>query len=175
MPTVRSLYILRHAKSSWDNPGQEDHARPLAPRGRRAVAVLAEHIRTHEIRPELVLCSTSRRTIETLEGVAPSGEALIERSLYTASCEELIERLRRLPPATGSAMVVGHNPTLQMVVLKLARSAAPSAPISAIEEIRRKYPTGALAVLNFTCEWAQLGCGAAELADYVRPKALAYQ
>jgi phosphohistidine phosphatase len=175
MPMVRQLYILRHAKSSWDDPGQDDHERPLAPRGRRAVTMLADHIRRTEIHPELVLCSTSRRTRETLEGVNPVGEPLIERGLYTASCEELIERLRRLPATASSAMVVGHNPTMQMVVLKLVRAAAPGAPLTALEDIRRKYPTGALATLAFTCAWAELGCGATELVDYVRPKALLYQ
>ena len=70
----KRLFVLRHAKSSWDDPGLDDRERPLAPRGQRACKVMAEHLRTNAIEPELVLCSTSRRTRETLEGVAPRGE-----------------------------------------------------------------------------------------------------
>src|SRR5579862_9171259 len=114
MTTSRCLYVLRHAKSSWDDPGQRDHDRPLAPRGRRAVKLLSDYVERNGIRPELVLCSTSRRTQDTLAGVEPGGQALIEPELYTATVGELIERLRRVPPDTGSVMVIGHNPTMQM-------------------------------------------------------------
>ena len=64
---MRYLHVLRHAKSSWDDPGLEDHERPLAPRGRKAGKRLAKHLRREGIQPELVLCSSSRRTRETLE------------------------------------------------------------------------------------------------------------
>ena len=85
MSETKHLFVLRHAKSSWDDPGQDDHDRPLAPRGRRAVAVLAEYLVANEIRPAQVLCSTSRRTRETMEGIGVGGEHLVERELYGAS------------------------------------------------------------------------------------------
>ncbi len=97
----RKLFVLRHAKSSWDDPGQDDRERPLAPRGRRAVEVIAAYVRECGISPEQVLCSPARRTLETLEGVAPGGETLIERELYGASAAEIIERLRRVPEDVG--------------------------------------------------------------------------
>ena len=81
MSATKQLFILRHAKSSWDNPGLEDHERPLAPRGQRSCVVMSEHLRTHAIKPDLVLCSSARRTRETLEGVAPTGQHLIEPKL----------------------------------------------------------------------------------------------
>ena len=101
MAPERTLYVLRHAKSSWDNAGQRDHDRPLSPRGQRAVKLLAEYLQRRAIRPELVLCSTSVRTRETLIGVDPGGEALIEPGLYTATAGDLIERLRRVPAELG--------------------------------------------------------------------------
>ena len=75
MQTEKQLFVLRHAKSSWDDPGLEDHERPLAPRGIRAVELLAEYLRANRIEPDQVLCSSARRTRETLEGVCPGGRS----------------------------------------------------------------------------------------------------
>jgi phosphohistidine phosphatase len=172
IPAVRHLYVLRHAKSSWDDPAQRDHDRPLAPRGRRAVKLIAEYVERNAITPELVLCSPSQRTRETLAGVGPSGEVLIEPELYTATAGELIERLQRVPAEVGSVMVIGHNPAVQMLVLRLGRQEPDSEERFA--NVRRKFPTGALATLAFSQDWTGLATGCAELADYVRPKALLY-
>src|SRR5437763_11388296 len=76
MPSSKHLFVLRHAKSSWDDPALADHDRPLAARGWRAVKTLAEHVRTSGIKPALVLCSSSRRTRETLDGLGLDGEHL---------------------------------------------------------------------------------------------------
>ena len=172
MASFRELYVLRHAKSSWDDPAQRDHERPLAPRGKRAVKVLAEYIERSAIRPELVLVSSSRRTRETLEGIRPSGETQIEPALYTATVGELIERLRQLPPDVGSAMVIGHNPAMQMLVLRLAGTVAPTDEDSDLATVQRKFPTGALATLTFECAWSELSPGSARLTALVRPKHL---
>jgi phosphohistidine phosphatase len=173
MRRERELYVLRHAKSSWDDPGLRDSERPLSPRGRRAAKVIAEYLTANEIRPEVVLCSPARRTLQTLEGVSPTGRVMIEDPLYQASADQLLERLRRLPAETRSVMVIGHNPSLQMLILKLAgtRGIAPSGHLI---EIERKFPTAALASLGLHCAWAELRPGCAELTDYVRPKALLY-
>src|SRR5262245_9413410 len=69
---MKRLYLLRHAKSSWVDPTLADQDRPLAPRGRRAAKVMATHLRRNGISPELLLCSPSRRTRQTLEGIAAS-------------------------------------------------------------------------------------------------------
>ncbi len=122
MQAERRLFVLRHAKSSWDDPGLDDHERPLAPRGRRATELLSRYVRSHGIAPALVLCSTARRTRETLEGVAPGGRVDIDGDLYGADAEDILERLRRVPADTPSVMVIGHNPALQMLVLRLART-----------------------------------------------------
>jgi phosphohistidine phosphatase len=169
MAPIRQLFILRHAKSSWDNPGLEDHQRPLAPRGQHACAVMADHLRTNAVKPELVLCSSARRTRETLEGVAPTGEHLIEPQLYSASAEDVLGRLRQLPGDVSSVMVIGHNPTLQMLILRLARRDGDGAVRSAVE---RKFPTGALATLTFECAWSELAAGSAHLAEFLTPKGL---
>lgn len=166
MARQKQLFVLRHAKSSWDDPGLEDHDRPLAPRGRTAVKLVAVHIRAAGIRPALVLCSSARRARETLEGVDPGGEHAIESELYGASVSELCDRLRQVPPATSSVMLIGHNPSLQMLVIQLAASG------DGLDAVRGKFPTGALATLTFQGPWSELGPGAAELTAYVRPKDL---
>jgi phosphohistidine phosphatase len=168
MPPNRVLYLLRHAKSSWDDPGIEDHERPLAPRGRRAAGVLAGHVRSAGIVPELVLCSSARRTRETLEVVDPPGEWQIESGLYAASPGTVLARLQSVPDGVRSAMVIGHNPTMQVLVLRLAAAASEAD----LEEVQRKFPTGALATLTFEGAWSELAPGRARLAAYVRPRQL---
>ena len=174
MASPKRLFVLRHAKSSWDDPGLEDRERPLAPRGRRAVAALAEYFRAEGIEPALILCSSARRTRETLEGLGLHGETQVEDELYSASPGQLIERLHRVAAELDSVMVIGHNPAMQVLVLRLVASEA-GAELggSNLAQIQRKFPTGALATLEFECGWSGLGPGAARLAGFVRPKQLA--
>jgi phosphohistidine phosphatase len=172
MADTKQLFVLRHAKSSWDDPGLDDHERPLAPRGRRAVKVLAEHLRANGIEPALILCSSARRTRETLEGIELTGEAAVEDELYGASPGQLIERLQRIPPEAESAMVIGHNPAMQVLVLRLAGDGS-ELDRSQLAEVQRKFPTGALATLTFEGEWSALRPGCARLEGFVRPKQLA--
>ena len=178
MTNHRQLFVLRHAKSSWDDPGLDDHERPLAPRGRRAVKLLGDHLRDRGVEPEQVLCSSARRTRETLAGVNPTGERLVEPQLYSASCDDVIARLRQVPEETGSVMVVGHNPAMQLLVLRLTGAngngcslARPPAD-EALAELQRKFPTGALATLEFDCAWSELAPGCARLSELVRPRHL---
>jgi phosphohistidine phosphatase len=171
MPSNKRLYILRHAKSSWDNPGLDDHERPLAPRGQRAVGVLASYLSDRNIQPELVLCSSSRRTRETMDGIGVGGERVIERALYGAGSEELIERLRVLPEGMSSAMLIGHNPAAQMLVLRLTNHDADGSADPHRDAVKRKFPTGGLATLAFDCDWSLLAPGCARLEEFTSPKA----
>jgi phosphohistidine phosphatase len=178
MSARKQLLVLRHAKSSWEDPELDDRDRPLAPRGRRAVKLLADHLRTHHIEPTQVLCSPARRTRETYDGVAPAGELHLEQELYGASAEDVLERLRRVPEPTPSVMVIGHNPALQVLILRLAGANGKSKPRGdgaeqvMLGELQRKFPTGALATLAFDGPWSELSAGSAELVDFVRPRDL---
>jgi phosphohistidine phosphatase len=165
---VKRLYLLRHAKSSWDDPRLDDHDRPLAPRGRRASAVIAEHLRQERIAPALVLCSSARRTRETLERLMPldRAEVRIEGELYGASPKDLLQRLREVPDEVDSVMLIGHQPAIQELALQLAAEG------SELERLKAKFPTAALATLDFPGEWSGLGRGSAELVAYVKPKQL---
>jgi phosphohistidine phosphatase len=160
MPT---LYLLRHAKSSWDDPGLADHDRPLAPRGLRNAEVLAAHLRAARIVPGLVLCSTARRARETLAAVLPAfageTEILVERGLYGASADELLERLHAVPEAVGSAMVVAHNPGLEELASRLAGEEAPE-----------RLPTAALVELSAGGTWAMLGDSPCRILSWTVPR-----
>jgi phosphohistidine phosphatase len=167
------IYLLRHAKSSWDEPELLDHERPLAKRGRKAVALLREHFLESGVAPDLVLCSSAVRAIQTLEGVReglpPGTQVETEAGLYAAGAGSLLRRLHRLPEEIGSAMLVGHNPGIEDLAAELAGGGDPDA-LAAIEA---KYPTGGLATLAFEGVWRELGPQGATLEAFVVPKRLA--
>jgi phosphohistidine phosphatase len=165
------LYLLRHAKSSWKEAGLADHDRPLKKRGRRAAELIAGHIREQAIAPDIVLCSSSRRTRETLEHIEPAlppdTAVEIERDLYGASAGGLLERLQKLPDDVESALLIGHNPGLQVLALDLAATG------DELEPLREKFPTAALATVDVGGRsWSGLRPDAAELVAYVRPRDL---
>jgi phosphohistidine phosphatase len=167
---VKRLYVLRHAKSSWDDPTLRDRDRPLAPRGRKAAKRMARWAAKHRVRPELVVCSSAVRAQETLRRVLPGlGEPAvwIEVTLYAAGVETLLQRVRALPEEVDSAMLVGHNPGLMELVLLLA------APGPLRKRARENLPTGALGALELEVDrWVDVSPGAARLSEFVRPRDL---
>ena len=167
---MKRLYLLRHAKSSWDDPTLADRDRPLAPRGRRAAKVMAQHLGRKGIAPELVLCSPSTRTRQTLKRLAPGpgkkADVQIEPELYAAPARNLLEVLHKVPDQVESVMLIGHYPGIQDLALSLAR------PGSQISRLRRKFPTAALATLELNGTWRELAPGSAELVSLVKPKEL---
>jgi phosphohistidine phosphatase len=165
-PEQKRLFLLRHAKSSWEDPQADDHDRPLASRGHTAARLMAEHLRRAGIRPSLVLCSSARRARETLDELALEGEVRIERELYGGSAGQLLERLQRLPDPVESSMLIGHNPAIQTLAVILAGGG------TQLARIQRKFPTGALAALTFAGDWRGLRPGSADLTAFVRPKQL---
>jgi phosphohistidine phosphatase len=170
-PAVRGIYLLRHAKSSWEDPGLADHERPLSKRGRTAAKAMADHIRSRKISPELVLCSSAVRARQTLEAVAAAlgnPKIEIERDLYSASAGELLGRIRALPQSVRSVLLVGHNPAIQELALTLS-GASPG-----YRRVEEKFPTGALATFEVSAErWSDLSAGDAALRSFVAPKDLA--
>jgi phosphohistidine phosphatase len=161
---VKRLWLLRHLKSSWDDPGLADHDRPLAPRGRKAGKRVRKWAAEHDVRPDLVLCSTAVRARATLDLVAPAlGEPVVELEggLYHAWADELLDRLRAVHPEFDSVLMIGHNPGFHNLVGLLA----PPGPA--------EFPTGALAELRIeTDDWRELQPGEAELVGVVVPREL---
>jgi phosphohistidine phosphatase len=167
---MRRLLLLRHAKSSWDDASLPDHDRPLAARGRKAADRMAGYLRSNAPGVDLVLCSSALRTTETLQHVGRAfgiAEMVVEDGLYGASDEELLQRLRAVPNDMDGVAVIGHNPGVHDLATALAGRG------DDLDRIRTKFPTGALAVLEFDGVWAGLTEGGASLVAFVTPKDLA--
>ena len=167
--TSKCLYLLRHAKSDWDDPTVADIDRPLAPRGRKAARAMGRYLKSSGTKPELVLCSPARRTRETLKLMAEAGAVMpkvkFKDWLYAASASTILAHVEVLPSKVGSAMLIGHNPGLEELATSLAGRGAD------LSRLREKYPTGALAALRIP-GWGELEPGCAELVSFVVPREL---
>ena len=169
---MRQLLLLRHAKSAWDDPALSDHARPLNARGRRAAVAMAAAMRGLGLRPELVLVSSSRRTLQTLEGLGPlEGTPRVEPmdDLYLAPWTRLLEAVREVPEAVGSVLLIAHNPGLHDLALNLSGAEGDAAGAQALSEA---YPTASLAEFAVPGEWAALGARGARLVRFLQPRDL---
>jgi phosphohistidine phosphatase len=159
------VLLLRHAKSSWDDPDAEDHARPLNARGRAAAGRIGRYLRECDIMPELVLCSSAVRARETLALLAldPDVVVRVEDGLYGASVASMVNRLRQVDDAVTSVLLIGHNPDISELAQVLASS----------EVEVPDFPTAALAELLVpVASWADLVPGAAALRRFVTPRRL---
>lgn len=168
----KTILLLRHGKSAWDDASLKDFDRPLAPRGRRAAALMAAHMERAGLLPELTLCSPALRASETyavmgrLWSAPPAHE---EPDVYNAGPQAILARLRALHDAIARAMVLGHNPDLE----DLAGLLVGDGRKEALKAMRAKFPTAALAVVRVDAErWTGVRPGTGYLDDFVVPKAL---
>jgi phosphohistidine phosphatase len=166
----RRLLLLRHAKSSWDDPLLDDHDRPLAPRGHKALKALRAELAAAAHPPEVVICSSARRTVQTLDGVREvlpsSTSVLVDDALYLASAEELLASVHQIPAVVRTAMLVAHNPGLE----DLAGLLIGAGDEALRRELGIKFPTGVLVSMSFTDPWADLAPGGARLDDVFFPR-----
>jgi phosphohistidine phosphatase len=175
---MKTLLLLRHAKSARNSPGQGDHDRPLNPRGERAAQMIASHIVRTPPWPDLILCSTALRTRQTLaplmKRLHPPPSFALEDGLYLATREELRTRLTAVTDDVGTVLLIGHNEGIGELARDVARDGARGAtggsPPAALARLQQKFPTGTLAILRLhTPSWRTLGPGCAELVAFVRP------
>jgi phosphohistidine phosphatase len=172
--TMRRLMLMRHAKSGWDQPELDDLDRPLAPRGRDTAPLIARYIKNSKWRPDLVLCSPAARVRETWQLMSPVLGPTVDcrtlRTIYPGAPSRLLEILRRAADDLETLMLIGHNPGLG----RLAADLCGSGPKKPLERMRSKFPTAALAVIDFDVErWDQVAPGAGRLRAFVRPKDMA--
>ena len=170
---MRQLLLLRHAKSSWDDPALSDHARPLNARGRRAAAAIAEAMRDLGLAPDIVLVSSARRTLQTLEALTPFDDAaLVEPmdALYLATWRRLLEAVQDVPETARSLLLIGHNPGMHELALALAGPAAMARGGPELQRLAEGYPTGALAEFTIAGLWRQLEPGGGRLVRFIQPR-----
>jgi len=171
---MRELLLLRHAKSAWDVPGLDDHARDLAPRGRKAAKKIGRLLAEKDLLPDLVLCSTAKRAVRTLELVAAELPRPLEvrhlDELYLADEERMLGLVRAQDDRVHRLMLVGHDPGFHRLALLLVGAQHPEAIRTGLV---RKFPTAALARLRFPVEhWAEVGPDGAELLAFWKPREL---
>lgn len=162
---MATIFLLRHAKSRWDEGQVDDHDRGLAPRGLRDAPAMGAHARTMNWVPHLVLCSTAKRAADTAAAFLAAAGAEPEmrhlRSIYLAPPSHLLDLIRH--EQAESVLLVGHDPGIHELARLLAAGST-SGPLQA------KFPTGALAVLDLPGSLAEAQPGGAVLRAFVRPK-----
>jgi phosphohistidine phosphatase len=171
---MQRLFIVRHAKAATHppTPSGGDHERPLAPRGLAVLPGVARSIvgqlDGHPL--DLVLCSTSTRTKETVEGIAATEPVIaaarvkLEAKLYLADAHRLVKILRKVPAATETALVCGHNPGLHELALLLLGT-------ESHDRLRYDLPTAGLVVLDLEGGWTSTGAATGTLRAFVVPSA----
>lgn len=172
--SMKTLLLLRHAKSSWSEPGLADFDRPLNERGLLAAPLIARHLAESGLLPDLVLCSAAQRTRETLAlmlpGLSRDATLRIESGLYEADAAALLNRLKRIEAAVDCVLVIAHNPGLE----DLAALICGGGPEAIRRRMDEKFPTAALAAFAIdAARWSSLRQGAAILTDFVLPRDLA--
>lgn len=167
----RRLFLLRHAKSSWDDLAIPDHDRPLNKRGRKAAIAMRQFIRAAKIKPDLVCVSSARRTMQTLEALAPwrrPPPVEVMDELYLASAQKIMELARGFPDSSRAVLVIGHNPGLQEFALLLASGKDDALVL----RMAQAFPTGAMAQFEIDCPWSQIDEGLGQLTSFVAPRGL---
>ncbi len=160
---MRQLLLLRHAKSSWDDPRLSDHDRPLDAEGRHAADAMRNTIESLGLTPALVLVSSARRTRETLEHLQPlSGDPriVITNDLYLASPRQILDQIAAIPAEASSVMVIAHNPGLHDLAMTLVGAHSISLGHPGAMRVARSFPTAALAEFSIAGQWRSLPQGA---------------
>jgi phosphohistidine phosphatase len=169
---IHTLHLMRHAKSSVKED-VEDHERGLSRRGRETARGVGKHLPGVVGALDLILCSSARRTHETLDLLlaefSPRPRSVIEDELYLATREKLMDRLRRLAEEDLNVLLIGHNPGLHELAIALAKTGSPTFRALA----SGKFPTAAYASFQVPGRWSALASSSNVLIDYVTPKSLA--
>jgi phosphohistidine phosphatase len=170
---MRRLLLLRHAKSDWTRPGARDHERTLASRGREAAPRIGAYMVRHGLNPDLVLCSTATRARETWDLIAKAfvqkAPAVFDERLYEASAGALLEVVKETKGSVHALLLTGHNPGMH----DLAQRLIASGDTDARQRLTEKFPTGALAVIDFAVDdWRKLHPRSGRLDRLVVPRML---
>jgi phosphohistidine phosphatase len=171
---MKTVTLLRHAKSGWDDPVARDFDRPLNAKGKRAAFRIGEYLRAQRIEFDHIVASPAARVVETLEQIAEGlGETIApqwDKRVYLASAPSLLDLIQESNDGYDHLMIAGHNPGLEELVLMLV----PDDPDDLVrDEIEEKFPTASLARIHFDVDhWADVAANKGELAHFIRPRDL---
>lgn len=153
---MNHLVLVRHAKAEAPSAGTSDHDRLLTPEGRTSAANIARVLVAAGVRPDVVVVSSARRTVQTwdlMKEAWPEAQVIIEPRVYETHIEGLLEVIAEVPPTATSVMVVGHEPTTSATAAHLA---GPGSDTRALQRVAHGLPTGTAAVLETDRSWADL-------------------
>lgn len=172
-PAMKSVTLLRHAKSSWDDPVERDFDRPLNDRGWRAARTVGRHLAENGTTWDTVIASPAVRVVETLsgveEGLGRRLDADFDRRIYMASAATLLDILQEADESAERLLLVGHNPSIEDLVFLLV----PPQHRGARSDIEVKYPTAALCEIEIeAARWEEVTDGMGKIANFVRPRDL---
>ena len=170
---MKTLTLLRHAKSGWDDPVARDFDRPLNAKGRKAAQVMGRHLKGLGLGFDHIIASPARRVQETIAEVAAGYGAAIEpawdKRLYLASAATLLDVARETPGDADRLLMIGHNPGLEDFVLLLLAGGEPAL----VQAVEAKYPTATVAALTFDVDhWADVAAATGTLTRFIRPRDL---
>ena len=173
---MKDLTVVRHAKSSWQDPGLDDFERPLNKRGRKAAPLIGAWLTDQNIAPDLVMLSPSVRTVETWElfkkeGV-PFGDERLVDEMYLAGLGALTGQLTSLPSSVNRVMMIGHNPGLEFLIDGLVGSVEEGVA-RAFHKLSQKFPTSGVVHLRIAIEhWSDLAPSMGRVYGATSPKLL---
>jgi phosphohistidine phosphatase len=171
---MRRLMLLRHAKSDWSSPGMPDRERPLNARGATDARTMSVYLAHHALIPDRILCSPAQRTRQTAEAIVQgwpkAAEIAYSDRLYEATPETIISLIRAVAAEVQGLLVIGHNPGLH----EAARMLVAAGDIEQRERLHEKFPTAALAVIDFAVDtWSRLHRQSGRLDRFVTPRWIA--
>jgi phosphohistidine phosphatase len=171
---VKTLTLLRHAKSGWDDPVARDFDRALNARGMKGAQTVGHHMRNLGLVFDAVVSSPAVRCVDTLDGVWEGYGRILhphwDRRIYLASGATLLDVVHDQDDATGRVLMCGHNPGLEDLILMLVPD---NSDDRLRDEVEEKFPTASVAEMQFDVEhWADVKTNGARLTRFVRPRDL---
>ena len=168
---MKRLILLRHAKSAWGDPDLDDHDRPLNQRGRLAAPLMGAWLTERGFVPDVVLCSSSVRTVETWARARPAipgaPDAAVDARLYHADPATMLAAIHAAPPEANTLLLIGHQPGIGALTRRLA---APDTPATCTRAYQ-KFPTAACAVMDFDADdWTAVTWGAGRFHSFAVPR-----
>ena len=176
------LFLFRHAKSSWSDETLDDFDRPLNKRGKKSAQVMGQYFVSQGVQPDMVVCSKAKRCKATLklllkQGFAPHSQ-VFQNQFYLATSDKLLQVIKNTPETVKSLMIIGHNPGLETLAIKLCKDINNPDYLS----IRKKFPTAAFVHLKIELGatsrdclnqgWSHLAPNSGTLYCYQTPKQL---
>jgi phosphohistidine phosphatase len=171
---MKTLTLVRHAKSGWNDPVSRDFDRPLNAKGRRAAQRIGAYLRDEHLAVDHIVASPAIRVVETLEQMAEgAGETIApawDKRIYLASAVSLLDVIQESDDNYDNLLLAGHNPGLEDLVLMLVPDNAGDAVREQVEE---KFPTASIARINFPVDrWEDVRPNSGDIALFVRPRDL---